>query len=284
MSPPTDTSATSLPLCPSCQRLGPGGKKCDRCRADDSLAAEQATYRPVLLVVRPDSKDCDTDVERLVADGVAVLRVPATASENVKNTAWGLCLLGYGRLLQGKPTAYALSSNAAGRDCIVRQLAEVGITIDRDDVAYALKKLEEFGTIECVGQMDDWSDQTEQEASRVRKSGAKLYALNVQILAVGQRSASEEALDPLRSCVSLGGIRLERLMRGAVNWAIRNAYEGNRNGIGKRLMWMCTKQGLTEDQATQQMRAYQKVVRWSGHEYTWTEARATVRSHYRHHG
>jgi len=181
------------------------------------------------------------------------------------------------RLQAGWSVGYCFEHAAFGSDAVIRELAAVGISMDRKTARGWLHRL--YGP--PVGQLPDWYDHREQEVSKVRKSGAFLYRLQVPLTRVGELASGAVAAYTA-SCAALGGIQVTRRVRACLNGAVRRAVEGSRDSGGHWLTRRCIDAGLTEDEARRVLREYVGAVpQRTGHLYTASEAERTLRSAYR---
>jgi hypothetical protein len=108
------------------------------------------------------------------------------------------------------------------------------------------------------------------------KSGAHLYALTVEVRAVGG-AALAHILSSAASWGNRAGTRIER----ALKWAIENARPGERNAIGHWLTRRCVDVGLSEVDAQALLGRYVAAVEQSKHRFSGREAQRTVASVYR---
>lgn len=265
--------------------MTPGGVLCAVCAEDDRRAAmTEVFWRPDAVIVLSHDDPSPEDVRYVLENGRRVV-VPAVwrLPKGIRLRAWlvakSLARITTARLVGGWSLAYVLKTAALGRDQIAADLAAHGHPMDRKTVGYMLDELADLGLITRTGQLPAWTDPDEQDASRIIKSGARLWALTVEIRTLGQ-AALALALK-LRLSASLGGIPGQSRAEKALRWALDNAQEGKRNHIGAWLACRCKDAGLTEDDADHLLRRYVAGVDQAGHRYTLREATRTFASVYR---
>jgi hypothetical protein len=116
---------------------------------------------------------------------IAVLPLPDHLSERAGDVAHATARISTRRLQAGWSLARALRSAALGRDQIVLDLQERGISMDRKTVAYLLDELSDAGVIERTGQLAAWTNPDAQDGHPVIQSGAFTYTLRVTFRQLG---------------------------------------------------------------------------------------------------
>jgi hypothetical protein len=190
-----------------------------------------------------------------------------------------MCARSTSRLQNGDSMDFALRNVAGGRDSLARELSGWGYS--RDQIAYALRKLEEFGTIICTGQLSQWVDP---DADWKKKSGAKKYTIHASFRQIGDVVASTARKYLSRTHTAAVGVHgsIGRV-DGLLKWALDNAVVGNRNANGAWLANRLTDGWLPEDQIGPAMRVYASEVnkRTAGPRYTVGEAMTTLNGYLR---
>jgi hypothetical protein len=226
-------------------------------------------------VILEDSEDA-TAWEEL---GYCIARIPDGTSDTIKLTGFAMSMRSTLRLRDGDSMAFALRDVAGGRDSLAAELSGWGM--DRDQVAYALRKLEEFGTISCNGQLRQWLDPN---AGWKKKTGAKKYTIHASYRQIGDLVASTVSRQLSRTSTATVGVNpSSRRVEGLLKWALDNAIVGNRNSIGAWLANRCTEGWLPEDQIEPVMRLYATKVNECtvGPRYTMREAMNTLDGQFR---
>jgi hypothetical protein len=257
-------------------------------------------YQQAVWLLRPEgvlvNRDSDARIAKRAARlhvdlaDYASLPVPETALPSDRLVARAIARIASKRLQAGWSLQYALRSAALGSRQVHAELTDAGHKLDLGTVKNALKRLSNTVTLDRVGQLDDWCDaKAEHRTVRsskgtvyvedpVEKSGAYLYTLNVIYRQLGDIAAFARAT--LRP--NVGAWVNCSPTRRVQTWCaglIRNARQGNRNSGGYLLACRCITAGLTDVQTEHHMKVYQEAVRDLGrHEYSWQDARATLRS------
>jgi hypothetical protein len=209
----------------------------------------------------------------------AILPLPDHLSKGARYVAHAVAGISTRRLKAGWSLAYALRTAALGRDKIVTELQEHGISMDRKTVSYCLLELAEAGVIERTGQLGAWTNPDAQDGHQVIQSGSFTYALRVKF-----RQLGDLALAALLKNATSWGNKTQNRAHRALEWAQEHAQPGSRNAIGYWLARRFIDSGLTEGDARPLMRMY--AAPWAAHHepYRLREALATLRSAYRRHG
>lgn len=265
---------SGLGVCDGCGGLTPLCCCDQKARRQEVL--EQALLRPVAVLARVKG-------EPMPSGDVAVLVVPATASESAKHVARAAAHIATIRLHSGSTLAFALDKVALGRDQVKRTLEVLGVVLDRKTVANALDELDYLGVLPRVGQLNSWWDTED----GMTKKGAYIYALTVRLGKLGQRALGAVRRlagrsDPLHAAVR--GMGLPRRVQGALSKAIQTAQTGERNNFGRWVVDRCIDAGLNEDQTMKVMRIYVSNVDQTGHRYTLRDAERTTRSRWKRRG
>jgi hypothetical protein len=250
------------------------GRLCASCATQKpQLDAAAVIFTPTAVAAVPKSQEVEDE-------RTAVLRLPDHLSVGARHVASAITRITTRRLEAGFSLRVALRTASLGRDKILQELRAAGKPMDRKTVAYLLVELTEAGVLSRTGQMPAWTDPSEQDGSRVIKSGAFQYALAVELRTLGQQPLA--ALISHSSAVfPLGGKRGHARAEGALTWAVKHAQKGSRNRIGHWLACRCRDAALHEDEAASILQRYAAGVDQGGHRYDIAEAMRTLASVYR---
>ena len=210
------------------------------------------------------------------------LPVPDHAPRSAKIAAHAVRSITSRRRAEGWSFQWCTQEAPLGAEMAHREALALGYKIKSDRTIRAgLRELTRLGVLTRVGQLADWIDINEQKASRVHKSGALQYKLNLSLSIVGISGFSIMAALLDTDVYLHGANRTERRAQGALRWAVKHAKEGIRNVTGYRLVSLCRDAGLTEDDARPLMREYAASVCSGSHSYTLGEAMLSLRSAYK---